>query len=1460
MANRFVGGILSSKQPQSGGFVSRASTGTYFNNTGTLVTAPVNQPRLNYSFNGSPINTRYSGLFSGSSQLSVAQTTATDLGSANFTIEMWIYFTGQNTTGASNNNIVGKWNSGSQWILQFRAAGLDSVTNQHWRFYFNSSVGTDFQEASTTAVQLNVWYHIAVVRNGSNFIFYRNGAQVGSTYTNAASITATSDTLTIGSAQSNAYGVTGYISNFRLVTGTAVYTGSYTVPTGPFTATQSANPFGGSNTAAIASGTQVLTLQNNGFTDFSSNNFSLTNTSVTPSIFLPPIYTPDFSGTGWYNPSVLIEPASTNIITYSQGSMTTGWTAFGGSGTITNNVAIAPDGTQTAASFTESTAAGAYFIFLQGISVVAGTPYTASFYVKAVNRIRVQMAFSNYGNWVGGNGVTVGFDLVTGTFSPISSTPTAISMTNAGNGWWRISVTGTPLVTMASNMFVQLDSATSGAFSAATNTYTGNGQVGIYVWGAQLEANKYGPTSYIPTTSTAVTRAQDNVGPLGSGVYTLAQLENQTAIDDQTTVQSFTATGSATWTAPADVTSVEVLVVAGGGGSGANGPGDGGGGGGGVLYNTNYPVTPGTTYPVVVGGGGARITNGGNSQFATLIAVGGGGGGEYASVNNRLGQSGGSGGGGSGRGGGTANGGQGIAGQGYAGATGSSNTNDGGGGGGGAGGTGISGIGGASGAAYGGAGGPGLYFNISGTSTAYGGGGGGGTDTNARGGAGGVGGGGSGQGGSTNNTSGTANTGGGAGAGTITVTGGSGIVIVKYKRTNSRLTAPSNSAIVTQKFTTTNTWTVPAGVTQVEALVVAGGGGGGYGRDVTNTGSFGAGGGGAGGLIYNSSLSVTPGTTYNIGVGAGGLGAQGTTGAANQGYNGFGSGIASGTELITNGSGFTATTGWSATTATLSVPQAGIFRITPNASVNGTASQSITTAIGTTYLLLIKVTYDASKLLRVRIGTTQVGGEVNDSCWTTYTKDSLDGGSTGAGYYSQTFTATATTTWINLQIGGGTGQLTDISYISVKQATIAAFGGGGGGGVSNSGTYQSGLNGGSGGGAGAWSPATGNNGAGVAGQGTSGGLASATGESGGGGGGAGQNGQSATVTGPKAGDGGAGLPYSITGNLEYYAGGGAGSSDLAGTIVGRGGIGGGGGAGNGLVGGNYAGGNGASNTGGGGGGAGGYNASPNYPGGNGGSGVVILRYRVPTVAVFQDIGTWTCPAGVTNVQALVVAGGGGGGPPGGGGGGAGGLVYSSSVPVTPGTTYSVIVGQGGDGGVYNTVAGASGKNSSFAGIVAFGGGAGGGNGFGPISGGSGGGSSGNFTSNGVGSGTYGQGNAGGAGTNTGNQGNGGGGGAGSAGVNGGGGLAGPGGAGLAYSISGASVTYAGGGGGSGGSGGSVAGAAGGAGGGGLGGTGTINNPTPGLINTGGGGGGYGNGGTPGAHGGSGIVIIRYYGG
>ena len=282
----------------------------------------------------------------------------------------------------------------------------------------------------------------------------------------------------------------------------------------------------------------------------------------------------------------------------------------------------------------------------------------------------------------------------------------------------------------------------------------------------------------------------------------------------QSVVKVFTSTQS--WTVPAGVSSVKVLVVGGGGGGGTNM--GGGGGGGGVVYDPAYPVQAGSTTLVTVGAGGAGApaglangthpsvpgNNGGNSVFGTLTAIGGGRGGvsyNTMGLGINTGAAGGSGGGASGynNNGVSASGGAGTTGQGYRGG------NQGvayySGGGGGAGGAGADGNNQAN-------GGPGVLNSITGVPL-YWGGGGGGSGYSICGGNGGIGGGGGaavcattggaglnngspGGGGVVNaqtNTpggNGGANTGGGGGGGSHFDRtnkggdGGSGVVIVSY--------------------------------------------------------------------------------------------------------------------------------------------------------------------------------------------------------------------------------------------------------------------------------------------------------------------------------------------------------------------------------------------------------------------------------------------------------------------------------------------------------------------------------------------------------------------------------------------------------------------------------------------------------------------------------------------------------
>lgn len=99
-------------------------------------------------------------------------------------------------------------------------------------------------------------------------------------------------------------------------------------------------------------------------------------------------------------------------------------------------------------------------------------------------------------------------------------------------------------------------------------------------------------------------------------------------------VERITATG--TWTAPGDVTKVQVALC-GGGGSGAAFGNTANSGGGGSLQIEELTVVPGTAYTITIGAGGARVNSqapgnaGVASSFGALLTAAGAPGG-YSNI------------------------------------------------------------------------------------------------------------------------------------------------------------------------------------------------------------------------------------------------------------------------------------------------------------------------------------------------------------------------------------------------------------------------------------------------------------------------------------------------------------------------------------------------------------------------------------------------------------------------------------------------------------------------------------------------------------------------------------------------------------------------------------------------------------------------------------------------------------
>ena len=205
-----------------------------------------------------------------------------------------------------------------------------------------------------------------------------------------------------------------------------------------------------------------------------------------------------------YNPStlaplgLLIEQSSTNLELYSGAIGGTGWTNIRLSANLTAN--IAPDGTQTASLLTEDTSTNSHLVYnATALNVTNATSYTVTRYAKQAGRtwLNIVPSFSAGSAY---------FDLANVTLGTVTGGTATI--TSVGNGWCKCTFTVTSNTTTG-YIFTQLASANG------TNTYTGNGYSGIYIWGAQSEALAF-PTSYIPTTSAQVTRAADNASMTGT--------------------------------------------------------------------------------------------------------------------------------------------------------------------------------------------------------------------------------------------------------------------------------------------------------------------------------------------------------------------------------------------------------------------------------------------------------------------------------------------------------------------------------------------------------------------------------------------------------------------------------------------------------------------------------------------------------------------------------------------------------------------------------------------------------------------------------------------------------------------------------------------------------------------------------------------------------------------------------
>ena len=203
----------------------------------------------------------------------------------------------------------------------------------------------------------------------------------------------------------------------------------------------------------------------------------------------------DSTGTLTYAPS--------NQIPSSESLTATTWLKVGLNATtpVISNATVAPDGTTTADSVVEDTANSTHRIDYSGLAGNAGK-YAASVYLKAGTRTFARLQFDAVINAVTSScGVQI--NLTDGTPSATTAvgniTSADVSVTSAGNGWYRVGLifTISPVYVLSGGS-VRIYLMQS---LVANPTYVGNGS-NIFVWGAQFGAMTYetAPRAYNSTT------------------------------------------------------------------------------------------------------------------------------------------------------------------------------------------------------------------------------------------------------------------------------------------------------------------------------------------------------------------------------------------------------------------------------------------------------------------------------------------------------------------------------------------------------------------------------------------------------------------------------------------------------------------------------------------------------------------------------------------------------------------------------------------------------------------------------------------------------------------------------------------------------------------------------------------------------------------------------------------------
>lgn len=176
-------------------------------------------------------------------------------GGSNYTIEAWIYPTtvsGSTWRVIASNGASGQYSPIYFVLLEDKLHYLASHNGSSYTLDTRSDIGS----GGISTISANEWTHVAAVWDQTDYKFFVNGV-LKSTIAKSGNPMDPVRDLGIGARQDGSEPFTGYITDVRVVSGTAVYTTDFTPPTKRLTA---------------ISGTQLLACASPAPLDLSTNN------------------------------------------------------------------------------------------------------------------------------------------------------------------------------------------------------------------------------------------------------------------------------------------------------------------------------------------------------------------------------------------------------------------------------------------------------------------------------------------------------------------------------------------------------------------------------------------------------------------------------------------------------------------------------------------------------------------------------------------------------------------------------------------------------------------------------------------------------------------------------------------------------------------------------------------------------------------------------------------------------------------------------------------------------------------------------------------------------------------------------------------------------------------------------------------------------------------------------------